>query len=254
MKVVITGAWVLLAAMLAAALSVHAQPATKGAKGYADCLALARSDPDKALDRARKLWRGGAGPASRHCVALALMAKGSHRQAAKTLEQLAKQGDGAVIKLRGEILAQAGQAWLMAGEGSRAIAAFTGAIALRPGDPELLIDRAIAYGHEGRYGQAVEDLDRVLDKDQGRANAYLLRANAYRRLGHLGRATRDVGRALALRPNDGEALLERGIIRHLQNDTEAARRDWTHVLRAAPASPAAAAAQRNLQMLPPQGK
>ncbi|MEE9196103.1 MAG: tetratricopeptide repeat protein [Alphaproteobacteria bacterium] len=250
MKVIITGAL----AVLAAAHSSHAQPATKGVRDYAACLALARSDPDKALARAHTLWRSGAGPASRHCVALALMAKGRHMEAAKTLEQLAKQGKGAAIKLKGEILGQAGQAWMMAGEGKRAIAAFTGAIALKPGDAELLIDRAIAYGNEGRYGEAVGDLNRVLDKDQGRANAYLLRANAYRRLGRLGRAARDVGRALALKPDDGEALLERGIIRHLQNDTDAARRDWTHVLRAAPASPAAAVAQRNLQMLGPQGK
>ena len=245
-------------AMMAAAHSSHAQPAaqpdTKGAKDYAACLALTESDPDKALDRARKLWQGGAGAASRHCVALALIAKGRHFEAAKTLERLAKQGDGTVIKLKGEILAQAGQAWLMAGEGKRAIAAFTGAIALKPGDIELLIDRAIAYGHEGRYGEAVDDLNRVLDKEQGRASAYLLRANAYRRLGRLGLAARDVGHALTLKPNYGEALLERGIIRHLQNDTDAARRDWTRVLRATPTSPAAAAAERNLQMLAPQGK
>ncbi len=248
--------------MMGVAHSSHAQPATqggsKGARDYAACLALARSDPDQALARARTLWQSGAGAPSRHCVALALMAKGRHIEAAKTLEQLAKQGvkqgEVAVIKLRGEILAQAGQAWLMAGEGSRAIAAFTNAIAVRPGDPELLIDRAIAYGHEGRYGEAVEDLNRVLDIDQGRANAYLLRANAYRRLGRLGLAARDVGQALALKPDDGEALLERGIIRHLQNDSDGARRDWTHVLRAAPTSPAAAAAQRNLQMLAPKRK
>ncbi len=254
MKAIITGVLAMMAAVHSSHAQPAAQPATKGAKDYAACLALTRSDPDKALARARKLWRGGTGPASRHCVALALMTKGHHFEAAKTLEQLAKQGDGTVIKLKGEILAQAGQAWLMAGEGKRAIAAFTGAIAIRPGDAELLIDRAIAYGHEGRYREAVEDLNRVLDKDQGRANAYLLRANAHRRLGRLELAARDAGRALAMKPDDGEALLERGIIRHLQNDTDGARRDWTQVLRAAPASPAAAAAERNLRMLAPQDK
>ena len=255
-----------MGAMMALAPSVHAQPTTqptaqptatggaKAARDYAACLALARRDPDKALDQARQLWLGGAGPASRHCVAYALMAKGQHLEAAQTLEQLAKQGDKTVDKLRGEILAQAGQAWLMAGKGSRAIAAFTGAIALRPGDPELLIDRAIAYGNQGRYGEAVADLNRVIDTDQGRANAYLLRANAHRRLGALKLAARDVGHALALKPNDGEALLERGIIHHLQKDSAAALRDWTQVLRSAPGTAASRAAERNLQMLAPKGK
>lgn len=236
-----------------------AKRAGHGAKDYAACLALTRTDPDQALERARKLWRGGAEAASRHCVALALMAKGRYLEAARTLEGLAEPGNGSMVNLMGvnlmgEILAQAGQAWLMAGEGKRAIAAFTAAMAKQPGDVELLVDRAIAYGNEGRYSEAVDDLNRAIGKGLNRANAYLLRANAHRRLGSLALATEDVGRALALRPRSGEALLERGIIHRLQNHIDAARRDWTQVLRVAPDSPADTAAQRNLQMLAPQGK
>ena len=51
--------------------------------------------------------------------------------------------------LRADVLDQAGQAWLLAGDPVRAYAAAGEATALAPGDPELLIDRAEAAADAG---------------------------------------------------------------------------------------------------------
>ena len=57
----------------------------------------------------------------------------------------------------------------------------------------------------------------------------------------------DVERALALRPNHAEGLLERGILHRLRDNKAGARQDWLKVLRVAPDSPAANAARQNLE-------
>jgi len=67
--------------------------------------------------------------------------------------------------LRAEVLDQAGQAWLLAGDPARSYAAETAALGLLPDNAELLLDRAEAAGAEGWYDKALADLDRVLKAD-----------------------------------------------------------------------------------------
>ncbi len=61
-----------------------------------------------------------------------------------------------------------------------------------------------------------------------------------------------MARALALAPDDPVILLERGNIRHLTGDGAGARPQWSRILTEAPQSPAASAAQTNLQRLDPR--
>ena len=216
---------------------------------YAACMDLARADPEKALKKAQGWQQRDGKLAARHCMAVALIGQQQFIEAARMLEQLAKDAGGKLAGLKGDLLGQAGQAWLMAGEGGRAVAAFTDALGKTPDDVELLIDRAIAYGSEARYWQAIDDLNRATEIAPERADAYLLRASAYRHVDSLELATEDVNRSLALKPDNPDALLERGIIRRLAGDDMSAWRDCLMVLEIAPDSAAANDARGNLEKL-----
>jgi regulator of sirC expression with transglutaminase-like and TPR domain len=65
----------------------------------------------------------------------------------------------------------------------------------------------------------------------------------------LGRAQDDVDRAIALDPDDAEALLERGILRQRRADQAGARNDWERAIALAPDSATADLAEQNLALL-----
>jgi tetratricopeptide (TPR) repeat protein len=216
---------------------------------YDRCLNLAKSDPGAARDLAEH-WqsRGGAHPAD-HCYAVALIGLKQYKEGAAKLEALAQAMTRAPNSLRAEVLDQASQAWLLAGDPARAYAAGTAALGLLPDDPDILIDRAEAAGSEGSYDKALADLNRVLKIDPGRADALVYRATAYRGLGKLDEALADADRAVDLSPNSVAALLERGDIRRLKGDVDGARKDWVRVSELAPGSDADAQAKTNIERL-----
>jgi tetratricopeptide (TPR) repeat protein len=227
------------------------RPADADAATYDKCMQLARDKPAEAKALAEG-WeaRGGAHPAE-HCLAVALIGLKQYRPAAARLDKLAEtmRPTAALAALRAGVLAQAGQAWLLAGEPGRAYADAGAALMLRPDDPEILIDRAEAAGSAGWYDKAVEDLDRVLKVDPARVEALVYRASAYRELGRLDPALADVDAALKQAPNSVPALLERGNIRGLKGDLDGARQDWQRVAALAPGSAAENAAKANLGRL-----
>ena len=151
--------------------------------------------------------------------------------------------------LRADVLDQAGQAWLLAGDSVRAYAAAGEAVSLAPGDPEIMIDRAEAAAANGYLDRAVTDLDRVLTRDPNRVDALVYRAAANRELDRLDPARTDIDKALALAPGSPAALLERGNIHRLQGDRDGARQDWEEIGRLAPGSPADMAARANIERL-----
>ena len=188
------------------------------AETYARCMKLARQDPH-AAQRLAQTWlaRGGAHPAD-HCAAVALIALGKYKEGATRLQRLAQAMTKAPAALRADVLDQAGQAWLLAGDPVRAYAAAGEAVGLQPGDPELLIDRAEAADSAGYLDRAVGDLDQVLKAHPNRVDALIYRASAYRALDRLDPARADIDKALAQAPHSPAALLERGNIRRLEGD------------------------------------
>ena len=220
------------------------------AETYDRCMKLARQNPRQAQTLARAwLARGGAHPAD-HCAAVALIGLGKYQEGATRLQALAQAMImSAPVALRADVLDQAGQAWLLAGDPVRAYAAEGQAVSLRPSDPDLLIDRAEAAASAGYFDQAVADLDRVLKTDPGRVDALIYRASAYRALDRLDPARADIDKALARAPHSAAALLERGNIRRLEGDATGARGDWEEVGHIAPGSPADMAARANLEHL-----
>jgi len=221
---------------------------------YERCMTLAKQDPAAGRDLAQS-WqnRGGAHPAE-HCFAVALIGLKQYQEAAGRLETLAQTMANGPAALRAEVLAQAAQAHLLAGDPARAYAATDAALALRPDDPDLMIadlllDRAEAAGAAGWFDKAVADLDRVLQTDPSRVDALIYRASSYRAQARLDPALADIEKALRLAPDSAPGLLERGNIRRMRGDLDGARRDWRRVAALAPGSAAETAAKANLARL-----
>ena len=214
---------------------------------YERCLAMLRDDPEGALTFADAWEATGGGEGARHCAALGQLTIGEPDRAAEQLERLAIGSQGSAAA-RAAVFAQAGQAWMMAGEPGRAFAASTMALTLNPNDADLLTDRSVTLGTMRRYSEALADLDRALAIDPDRAEALTFRAAALRNLDRADEALTTVQRALSVAPENPEALLERGILRQLRNDAEGARTDWQRVLTLAPDTPTADLAQQNLAL------
>jgi tetratricopeptide (TPR) repeat protein len=227
---------------------------------YAACMTLARERPDKAFDQAGQ-WVGmGGGAPARHCEAVALMGLGEYAEAAHRLEQLAEDptGDRA---LRVNLLAQAAQGWLSAGDLSRADAAQTTAIQLAassPGQgvapvprllPDLYVDRAVTLAQAGKDDEALRDLTQALVLAPGKAEAFVLRSAARRRLGNLPGALTDAEQAIALAPSNPEAYLERGDVYLALKRVDDARTDWVKVLDLDPRDPSADVARARIEAL-----
>jgi tetratricopeptide (TPR) repeat protein len=240
---------------LAAVLLLAAAPALGQSlpaveeQNYDRCMALARKDPSAGWETALQ-WqsRGGRHPAD-HCAAVALIGLGQYAEAGKRLEKLADDMRHSPPELVGDVLDQAGQAWLLAGDAPRAHAALTQALALLPNSPDLLTDRATASAAAGDYPKAEEDLSKALALDPKRPDALTYRASARRALGKLDAALADVQQALKLAPDSPDALLERGNILRMKGDAAAARKDWVRVSLLAPNTPADQAAKSNIEHL-----
>ena len=229
---------------------------------YRKCITMADTDPDKAYDAAVE-WRDfGGGAGAEHCMAIALAIQGDYARAAELLEDLARRADypldpalagdalGGPEVRRADLLAQAGNAWLIAGETDRAYSVFSDALEMpdlpAPVRGELLIDRATADAERERHQGALDDLNEAFELLGQRADILTYRAAAQRGLGALSRARADIDAALALAPQSPEALFERASLNLLVGNYEGAILDWTKVRRLAPGTPAAQAAAINI--------
>ncbi len=212
-------------------------------------MALARSQPRKAIGVAAGWERDGGDEGARHCAAVALLNTGEYEEAARRLESLAATTRRPGKTLKAELLAQAGQAWLIAGRMTEALSAQTRALALAGARIELLLDRAITLAGIGDYWEAIDDLNKAVDLDASRVDALVLRATAWRKLKNLDLANDDILRAVDAAPGSTDALLERGNIRLLRGDRAGAEADWRKVIDLNAKSPAADAARDNLAKL-----
>ena len=215
---------------------------------YERCLGMLNTDPTGAHSFADAWVATGGGEGAEHCLALAAVQLGDVAEGAEMLDTLANRS-AAPATARAAVYGQAGQAWMMAGDPSRALGSTTLALSLAPDDADVLIDRSIASASLERYNDAVEDLTRALDLDGRRADALVFRAAAWRQLDHLDLAQDDVDRAFALDPDNADALLERGILRQRRGDRTGARQDWERAVALSPDTATGDLAQQNLALL-----
>ena len=216
---------------------------------YEACMQLARHDPRAAEDSARA-WLGlGGGEPAKHCISVSLIGQQRYAEAAEMLENLAADMKEPIARLQSEMMAQAGQAWMLADNSGRALQAQSKGLTYMPENIELLVDRSITHATRDEFWEAVDDLDKAYALDRRRTDVLVLRASAYRRLEAVELALDDLNRALEIDPGYPEGLLERGIVHRMMGNDDAARQDWNRIVSTVPGTPAAEIARRNLDIL-----
>jgi tetratricopeptide (TPR) repeat protein len=240
----------LLGAAACCAFSQASAPPEKALEhnaAYEHCLASVKRDATAALTEAEQWAAAGGGAASLHCAALALVRLKRYAEGAQSLENAARITVDVAPK--SNLLDQAGNAWLLAGDAAKAESALTEALALTPQDEDILADRARARGAAKNWSGAFDDLSAVIAIDPERADIYVLRASALHAEGKKQEARADLAHALAIYPDYPEALVERGAMRIEAGETAGARADWQQVVRDAPDSAAGQAARARLEAL-----
>jgi tetratricopeptide (TPR) repeat protein len=226
---------------------------TINANEYESCMTLAQRTPEAAYGSAKTWADKGGGAAALQCGAVALINMDRPKDAAPMLERAGVLMATDKPKLAAELYGQAGQAWTMANDITRALNAQNEALALAPDNPDLLVDRAFTYRARDDFRSAIADLDKAHDLDPVRADVLTYRASAWRFLKDNAKALADADAALELDPENAEALLERGIVKRLTNDPEGARADWMQVVALAGGTPTGDAAKANLEKLNEKG-
>jgi tetratricopeptide (TPR) repeat protein len=240
----------ILPIILLGLLPVGAHAADAGdARHYRACLASVAGNPAGALEDALRWSKAGGGLPAQHCAALALVGQGRYREAAARLDMLARAKDVPDTHFRAMVFDQAGNAWLLAGDGARAIASLSAALALTGGDADIFADLARAQAMRQNWREVDLDMTAALQLAPRRADLLVLRASARRALGRLKESWADIEQALKLSPGDASALVERGLLRKQIGDIGGARRDFRAAIAASPSGATAAAARDNLEAL-----
>jgi len=216
---------------------------------YPACLAAVEKDPKDGFERAM-IWRDhGGGIPAEHCVAQALIALDEPEEGARRLDALARRPNAGTMAERAQLLSQAGEAWLGAGQAAPAESAFAAALKLRPRDGSLWINRARAKAMAENWAGAEADLTSALTFDNKNPQIRVLRAAARTALSRKADAKADIDAALRLDPTFPDALVERGAMKLAAGDKNGARTDWAAVLRRAPDSAAGDAARARIEEL-----
>jgi tetratricopeptide (TPR) repeat protein len=231
-------------------LAQAAAPAEAADARFQRCAALATTAPERGLADASAWALAGGGFLARQCEGLAYANQRNFTGAGGALEAAARAAEVARDARAASLWAQAGNAWLAAGEPLKAKAALDAALAagtlsgLALG--EAYLDRARAAVAAGNDGPARADLDRALVHAKDDPLAWLLSATLARRTGDLARAKVDIGEALARAEDDAAVQLEAGNVAALSGDEPGARTAWSRAATLGGASEVAASARAAL--------
>ncbi len=203
----------IFAAFAAPALAPSWAQSGSEAQRLKACLDKIETDAEGAYEDGLAWVSAGNRPAAQHCTALALIALGQEEEGAYRLESLANAQNAGGLEERAIYLAQAGNAWLLAGAPEAAVVAFTNAMKLRPQDASLFKDRARAHLTMENWEAATRDLDSAVRLSPGDAEALHLRANALMKLERYKDAWADIVQAMKSAPQDVSILVTRGDLR-----------------------------------------
>ena len=189
-----------------------------------------------------------AAAAAKRCVGMVAAGEARWADAAQAFADAAgAAGPGKTAAL----WAQAGNAWLAAGEPAKAATALDSALIAGVGQPgfdrgELMLDRARAAVAAGDLPGARRVLDQALALVPTDPLAWLLSATLARRSAEPPRAATDIAKALQLAPDDAAVQLEAGNIAALAGDEAGAKARWAEAARLQPTGPSGAAAKAAL--------
>src|SRR5215213_1089525 len=212
--------------LLLALAAQAAGPVDTPANRYRDCLALSRTAPARAAGQAEAWLASGGGIMAAQCLGLALSAQEKWPEAAAAFEAAAKDAEARQDKSRGDLLVEAGNAWLAAGDAAKARTAFDAALATRLLAPQLEgevhLDLARAAAASNDLAGARLHIDKGLALVPKDAFAWYLSAALARKQADLPRAREHIAKAIALAPDDAAILLEAGNIAGASGEKDAA--------------------------------
>ncbi|TGX55075.1 tetratricopeptide repeat protein [Sphingomonas gei] len=217
---------------------------------FAACMDLATGDPSQGVTAAGQWRTDGGGMLARQCLGVAYANQKRWPSAAAAFEEAAREAETSRDARASNYWAQAGNAWLAAGEHVKARAALDAALAsghlagLALGEARL--DHARALVAAGDADGARADLDRALQDAAADPLAWLLSATLARRQGDLPRAKTDIAEALKRAADDAQVQLEAGNIAASAGDEAGARAAWGQVLTLSPGSATADSARKAL--------
>ncbi len=235
---------------LSAWAAIGTEHAPSDSAHYRSCLSAANLNPSAAFGDAESWAKSGGGVPAQHCAALALVTLKHYAEAATRLDHVAADRGVPDMSFRVALYDQAGNAWLLAGDGAHAIQSFQAALALSAGDADLFADLARAQAMRHDWHEVDLDLNAALQLQPRRADLLVLRASARRALQQFAEAYADIELALKLKPGDSNALVERGLLRKQLGDLGGAKRDFEAALKTA-SGETAAQAKENLASLNP---
>jgi tetratricopeptide (TPR) repeat protein len=217
------------------------------------CVALAESDPAKALDEAGA-WRiAGGGVLAQQCSGLAYAAQKRWLSAATAFEQAAKAAESTADGRAARLWVLAGNAMLAAGEPAKAGLLFDAGLATGslkgPEAGEAHLDRARARVAVNDNRLARSDLDAAIKLVPADPLVWLLSATLARRDGDLKRAQADIIEATKRAPDEASVALEAGNIAMLSGAEDEARASWAEAVKLAPSSDSGKAAAAALAQM-----
>lgn len=115
-----------------------------------------------------------------------------------------------------------------------AVAAFDGAVELKPDHAQALCNRGMARAALGQTEQALGDYNRAVQCKPGYAHAYINRGNIFRAMGKTDAAVADYDTAIRLKPDIPETFSNRGNAFRDQGRLNAAMADYEEAIRLNP--------------------
>ena len=234
-------------AALICALCAFSLPALAQDDNYRNCTDWVAADPARALTEAERWRDNGGGIAARHCRALALAAMDNFSAAATEVEAVA--AEAANTSAYANLMIQAGEFRMAAGDGAGARTQFDRVLAVDPNNAEALDGRARAAAALGDFGSAIRDLDTVISLQPGNSEALALRAAARRQSGDVAGGLSDAEAAVFTDGTSAVAYFERGAAKAVSGDRHGARVDWQQAAALDPGGPTGQLAQANLNRL-----
>jgi tetratricopeptide (TPR) repeat protein len=163
---------------------------------YDRCVALIEKQPQAAYDMASSWRSDNGGVAAMHCQGMALINLAQPARGAGVLDAAAEKMDLSSPVLAADLFSQAGNAWLLAGDATRATVRFTWALDRMPeamaSRADILIDRARAFAQLENKDKSLTDLSAAIVLAPTNIEARLLRAELYLSQGDTGRARSDL--------------------------------------------------------------
>lgn len=179
----------------------------------AQCLGLAETKPEKAIEYAID-WRARfGGLKADHCLAIAHINAGNYEEGAKKLMLIANAAENSEQTFRSKTLSKASNAFLLADMPNEAMAAINGALEIQKDSPNFLMDRARVFAMLANWNDAETDLSNAMKIGGEIGFALRLRAEAQMQLGKNDLALKDIERALELEPKSVDNYIVRGRIR-----------------------------------------